>query len=55
MTIHKHDGETKDHDPRYDYYRCECCGRVWQQIDWNSALHQLTCEARATWATREAR
>ncbi len=44
-------------DPRYDYHRCPGCGRAWQQIDWNSAPHQLTCDTRATraLATPEAR
>ena len=41
---------------RYDYYRCPGCERVWQQMDWNSATHQLTCDTRAEWdaATPEA-
>jgi hypothetical protein len=28
---------------RYNYVKCKKCGRHFQRIDWNCALHQITC------------
>jgi len=30
-------------DPRYQHCRCSVCGRLWQNLDFGSAHHRLSC------------